>query len=161
MRRKERLERRRRRDYKEEMQLSQTFPPLFKLFLEGNCWEDGRVDSGRAICTIVELFMAESARWRRRYRAHASVRKRAGTSVLRWPWNVSLAPCCITVCTPEMPLKSWLQWDLPVASDSTTTDPGGTSKTESGGASRKEPRRTSRIEPGQSSRTDPGRASRT
>ena len=46
-----------------------------------------------------------------------------------------------------------------MASDGTTTDPGGTSKTESGGASRKEPR-TSRIEPGQSSRTDPGRASR-
>lgn len=84
------------------------YPPSFKLFLEGNCWEDGRVDSGRAICTIMELFTAESPCWRRRYRAQASVRKITGTSVLRWPWNVSLAPRCITVCAPEVPLESWL-----------------------------------------------------
>lgn len=47
-----------------------------------------------------------------------------------------------------------------MASDSTTADPGGTSKTESEELL-KEPRRTSRIEPGQTSRTDPRRASRT
>ena len=47
------------------------FSPSFKQFLEGNWWEDARVDSGRAICTIVELLLAESLRWRR-YRAQSS-----------------------------------------------------------------------------------------
>ena len=43
-----------------------------------------------------------------------------------------------------------------MASDSTTADPGGTSKTESGGASREEPRRTSRTDPRRASRTELG-----
>lgn len=83
------------------------FSPSFKQFLEGNWWKDGRVDSGRAICTIVGLLLAEPVCWRRN-RAQASVRKSTGTSVLRWPWDVSLAPRWITVCPPEMLFESWL-----------------------------------------------------
>lgn len=156
MTRKERLERRRRRDYKEEMWLSQAFPPLLSSF-----WKE--IGGKMAEQTVVGRFVLSwSYSWQSHYAGQgtelnqASVRKSTGTSVLRWPWDVSLAPCCITVCTPEMPLESWFQWDLPVASDSTTADPGGTSKTESGGASREEPRRTSRTDPGRASRTELG-----